>query len=263
MSYGRCRPEHLESVPPMARLLPFFLLLALAAPATAAAAAPPLRPKDARGPLGNATLSNERTLTRWAHTNLIESIRAWPDKRAHRIGRLHWDTEDGPPEVYVVLASHVDAGTRTWLRIRVPGRPNGRTGWVREDALSQLYVVETQLVVDRRRFTATLYKRGEPVWRSRVGVGAPGTPTPAGRFWIREKLRNLGGSPLYGPWAFGTAAYSNELTDWPGGGVVGMHGTDQPYLIPGRPSHGCVRVPNDRIRKLARLLPVGTPLRIR
>ena len=52
------------------------------------------------------------------------------------------------------------------------------------------------------------------------------------------------------------------LTDWPGGGVVGIHGTDQPSLIPGHPSHGCVRVPNGAILALARLMPLGTPVRI-
>ena len=47
-----------------------------------------------------------------------------------------------------------------------------------------------------------------------------------------------------------------------GGGVVGIHGTDQPQLIPGRPSHGCIRVPNDVVLRLAELLPLGTPVTI-
>ena len=67
--------------------------------------------------------------------------------------------------------------------------------------------------------------------------------------------------PVYGPWAFGTGAYS-ALSDWPGGGVVGIHGTNAPQLIPGRPSHGCVRVPNGALERLQRLMPVGTPVRI-
>ena len=87
----------------------------------------------------------------------------------------------------------------------------------------------------------------------------PGTPTPSGRFWVRERLSNLGGNPAYGPFAFGTSAYS-RLSDWPGGGVVGIHGTNQPGLIPGRPSHGCVRVPNGKIMKLKGVMPVGTPI---
>jgi lipoprotein-anchoring transpeptidase ErfK/SrfK len=156
-----------------------------------------------------------------------------------------------------------DVDEMPWLRIRLPGRPNGRTGWVREEQLSNLRAIRTQLTIDRRALRATLRRNGKRIWSSPVGVGKRGTITPAGTFWIRERLANLGGDPLYGPWAFGTSAYSDTLTDWPGGGVVGIHGTNQPELIPGRPSHGCVRVPNPAIRRLAKLMPVGTPVVIR
>jgi lipoprotein-anchoring transpeptidase ErfK/SrfK len=100
------------------------------------------------------------------------------------------------------------------------------------------------------------------IWSARVGVGAPGTPTPAGRFYVREKIHNLRGDPLYGPWAIGTSAYS-RLSEWPGGGVIGIHGTDRPGLIPGRPSHGCVRLRNDDVTELVQKLPLGTPIWIR
>lgn len=243
------------------RLLPLLLLASLAVPATAAAEELPLRSKGDRSPLGDERLSNETTLTRWAHTNLIGTIRSKPTKRSTALGKLRWNTEDGYPEVYVVLQSRLDRSERPWLQIRIPARPNGRKGWVREEYLSNLKTIQTQLTVDRRRLKATLRKNGRRIWTSRIGIGAPGTPTPRGRFWIRERLNNLGGSPIYGPWAFGTAAYS-RLSDWPGGGVIGIHGTNQPSLIPGRPSHGCIRVPNWNITRLARLMPVGTPVRI-
>jgi lipoprotein-anchoring transpeptidase ErfK/SrfK len=155
----------------------------------------------------------------------------------------------------------MDALGRRWLHIRVPTRPNGSTGWVLESALSPLHAVRTQLVIDRRALRASLYRDGKRIWNASVGVGKRSTPTPSGNFWIRERLRGLGDSTAYGPWAFGTSAYSN-LSDWPGGGVVGIHGTNQPGLIPGRPSHGCVRIRNDKVRLLARLMPVGTPVRI-
>ena len=136
----------------MRRLSPLLvLLLALVAPASAAAGAPPLRAKGVTGPLGEETLSNETTLSRWAHTNLTAKIRAKPGYRQRAVGRLRWDTEDGPPEVYLVLGSRLDTLKRPWLKIRIPGRPNGRTGYVPEQALGPLRVVETQLVVDRRR----------------------------------------------------------------------------------------------------------------
>jgi lipoprotein-anchoring transpeptidase ErfK/SrfK len=70
-------------------------------------------------------------------------------------------------------------------------------------------------------------------------------------------------SSFYGPVAFGTSARSSVLTDWPAGGFVGIHGTDRPDLIPGRVSHGCIRMQNRDIMRLARLMPVGTPLTIR
>ncbi|MCA1683867.1 MAG: L,D-transpeptidase, partial [Actinobacteria bacterium] len=95
---------------------------------------------------------------------------------------------------------------------------------------------------------ATLYRDGRRIWTSRIGIGARATPTPPGRFWIRSRLRGLAHSPAYGPYAFGTGAYS-VLSDWPGGGVIGIHGTNQPQLIPGRPSHGCVRLPNAAITR--------------
>ncbi|HWT92362.1 MAG TPA: L,D-transpeptidase, partial [Solirubrobacteraceae bacterium] len=198
---------------------------------------------------------------RWAHPASRAPVRTRPRTGVRTIARLRAATEDGLPEVYLALRSQVDEAGRVWVQIRLPMRPNGRTGWVTREALADLETVRTRLTVSRRTLRATLYDRGRVVWRSRVGVGAPGTPTPAGSFYVRERLRNLGGGTVYGPWAFGTSAYS-VLSDWPGGGVVGIHGTDQPRLIPGRPSHGCVRVPNAAIRRLARLMPVGTPVRI-
>jgi hypothetical protein len=213
------------------------------------------------GALSRTVLSNEVTYTRWANTRHYASVRAFPSPTARRIAGLHFRTEDGLPEVYVVLASQLDSRGDRWYAIRLPMRPNGRIGWVRPEALGPLHLLHTRLIVDRHRLTATLYNFGRRIWFSRIGVGKWSTPTPAGRFWIREKFRVPGGGS-FGPYAFGTSAYSNTLTDWFGGGVIGIHGTDQPGLIPGRPSHGCIRVPNPAILRLARLMPAGTPLLI-
>ena len=98
--------------------------------------------------------------------------------------------------------------------------------------------------------------------RAKVGVGRAAWPTPAGEFYIRDKVSGFD-DPFYGPVAFGTSARSAVLTDWPGGGFVGIHGTNEPGLIPGRISHGCVRMRNEDIVRLARLMPVGTPLTIK
>jgi hypothetical protein len=206
------------------------------------------------------TLSHSHTLTRWAYPVRPAVVRTEPRPGARGITRLHFVTEDGYPEIYVLLAERRVKGT-TWVHLRVPGRPNGRHGWVPRDALGPYRSVRTFIVVDRRRLRLTLYRSGRPVLTVPVGIGKSATPTPAGRFWIREKL-TVRGRPAYGPRALGTSAYAPYLTDWPNGGVIGLHGTDQPHLIPGRPSHGCIRLRNRDIMRLYRLVPRGTPVDI-
>jgi hypothetical protein len=259
------------STPPPVGALGFALMLALAlpasasagsAPAVAPASPPPLSLSSAPGVKGSVRLSNERTLTRWAHPVRRAAIRWLPTPHARRIVRTRPLTEDGFPEVYLVLRRWSDSSGHTWLRVRIPMRPNGRKGWVRGSALGPVYRVRTQLIVDRSKLRATLRKRGRKIWRAPVGIGSPSTPTPAGHFWIREKFKTHSSGGLYGPVAFGTSDYS-VLSDWPGGGVIGIHGTNEPSLIPGRPSHGCIRVQNSAVRRLWRLMPIGTPLLIR
>ncbi|HET6546802.1 MAG TPA: L,D-transpeptidase, partial [Solirubrobacter sp.] len=128
---------------------------------------------------------------------------------------------------------------------------------------SELQPVTTWLKISTKTFRATLMKRGRKVWSARVGVGQPQWPTPRGQFYIRAKLTGYGSAgSFYGPVAFITSATSPTLTDWPGGGLVGVHGTSLPGLIPGRISHGCVRIRNGDILRLARLMKVGTPVTI-
>ena len=218
----------------------------------------------ADSPVGTTKkISNETTLTRYANPNDSGPIRSDHSTGARTIAHLRLNTEDRLPNNYLVLRSFTPARGAIWYEVRVPGRPNGRTGWVREDSLGPLQTVRTQLIVDRRSLRATLLRKGRRIFSAPVGVGKASTPTPPGRFWIRERLVIGGGGGAYGPLAFGTSAYSDKLTDWPRGGVVGIHGTNEPRLVPGRPSHGCIRMHNADIRRLGRLMPIGTPLLIK
>ena len=101
------------------------------------------------------------------------------------------------------------------------------------------------------------------MFRARIGVGKAESPTPAGHYYVRERLVPSSSGGIYGVLAFGLSAYSPWRTDWPGGGQVGLHGTNQPGLIPGRISNGCIRLRNRAVRRLDRLMSVGTPVRIR
>jgi hypothetical protein len=200
----------------------------------------------------------------FAFVNHRVVARARPRASARAITRLRLTTQDGTDELVGVLARRVDAAGRSWLRVRLPIRPNNTTGWVPEGALGPLHRVRTWLRIDTSRFRISLVRGGRVVFRAQIGVGQPQWPTPRGEYYIRSRLSGYGAAgSFYGPVAFGTSAHSDKLTDWPAGGIVGIHGTSLPALIPGRISHGCVRLRNPDILRLDRLMPVGTPVTIR
>jgi lipoprotein-anchoring transpeptidase ErfK/SrfK len=177
------------------------------------------------------------------------------------LGRLEVTTQDGTSElVYKQQRAFVNGAW--WVQVRLPLRPAGQVGWVPQRALGAPQTVHTYVVVSTERMTLTLYRGGRAIFFARVGTGKASTPTPHGQFYIRDRLTGFPPDSLYGPLAFGTSALSNVETDWPGGGVIGIHGTDEPWLIPGHPSHGCIRMRNADVLRLARLLPIGTPLTI-
>ena len=207
-----------------------------------------------------ATLSNLKTLTRYAYPENAARAHEYPNARSRVVGTLHFLTPDGQAAVYLALRSYT-AGDITWIEVPLPGRPNGRTGWVTSAALGEFHVVHEYNRVDRETTRLTLYRDGRPIFSAPVGVGRPSLPTPSGHFYVTEKLQSVG-APVYGPYALGTSAYAPTLSEWPGGGVVGIHGTDEPQLIPGYPSHGCIRLRNEDITRLYPLVQVGTPIEI-
>ena len=208
-------------------------------------------------------LSNERTFTRWAHSASFQPIFSQPSSSSAQVARLHWNTEDGFPEVYLLLRAHWDGQGEEWIELRIPGRPNGRVGWVRRGALGAMHITHRLVVVDRERLQLSVYAEGRLLWSAPVGIGAPTMPTPAGHFWIREKFKVDDPASGYYPYAFGTADYST-LTDWPRAGVVGIHGPFfAPSSIPGRVSHGCIRLRVSADARLAEYVGPGTPLLVR
>ncbi len=196
----------------------------------------------------------------WARVVSPAMARTEPSLDAEPVARLSVRTPEGSAGIVSVIATALDPiSGYPWVRIVVPGLPNGRTGWVARTALGGSEVSTGRLVVDTQTLTASLERAGRVVLRVPVGVGASNWPTPLGEFVVRSRLTRYK-SARYGPVAFGTTARSAVLTDWPGGGVVGIHGTDRPDLLPGRVSHGCIRMRNEDILRLTRLMPIGTPL---
>jgi lipoprotein-anchoring transpeptidase ErfK/SrfK len=206
------------------------------------------------------TLTNHR-IAHWAPVLTAAPVRTKPTTSARTITTLDTMTTDGTSNIVLVLA-RLDLGPHeTWFRVRLPILPNNSTGWVKAGYLGHRYVVHTHLYVNRATLRATLKRDGRAVFTTIVGVGRSYWPTPAGQFYIRDKLTGFD-DPVYGPIAFGTSARSTVLTDWPGGGFVGVHGTNEPSILPGHVSHGCIRMPNESILRLAQLLQVGSPLTV-
>ncbi len=187
------------------------------------------------------------------------AVRAKPNRGSARLTVLTQFRDDFRPRVVLALGVRRDRdGQPSWYRISLPGRPNGRTGWVPAGSV-HLKPVRKEIVIDRSERTLELRSAGRVVLRTRVAVGAAGMETPLGRFYVMAKFRPS--APILGAFAFETSAYS-KLSEWPGGGIVGIHGTNTPSLLGQAVSHGCVRVANDAILRLRGLVPVGTPIRI-
>src|SRR3954470_7097334 len=196
-------------------------------------------------------------VSRWAFTLKTAIARRSPDVGSAAVARLRLRTQDGTDELVMVLRRGVGASGRRWVEVRLPILPNNSTGWVPQEALGGFHRVRTWLRIDTKHLRATLIRSGHKVFRARIGVGRRQWPTPKGQFYVRDRLEGFKPGGMYGPLAFGLNARSDVLTDWPQGGFVGVHGTDTPSILPGRVSHGCIRMRNRDILRLGRLMPVG------
>jgi lipoprotein-anchoring transpeptidase ErfK/SrfK len=188
------------------------------------------------------------------------AVRTAPTRKARVITTLTQFRSDFRPRTLLAVRARGDGnGTPAWYEFAIPGRPNGRRGWVPAGSVT-LKPVDRWLVIFRgeRRFSFVL--RGRVVRSGPVAVGAPGMETPLGMFFVQAMFRPTA-TPILGAYAFETSGYS-KLSDWPGGGVVGVHGTDTPELIGQAVSHGCVRLRNEDALFLRTVVRVGTPVKV-
>jgi len=188
------------------------------------------------------------------------AVRSAPKVNARRIATMKAIRFDFRRTVFFVT-TRIVRGNGGWYRVKVPGRPNGRSGWVPERQLRLLRSAgPLRIVIDRSRRQLVL-KRGEKtVMDAPVAVGKSGAPTPLGRFYVTAKFAPS--NDFLGPWAFELSAYA-AITDWPRGGIVGLHGTSEPWSIGSRASSGCIRTYNWVIRGLRRKIRDGTVVRIK
>ncbi|ADB53072.1 L,D-transpeptidase [Conexibacter woesei] len=201
------------------------------------------------------------------------AVRAAPTASSRRTGRVlpvaKWN---GGSVRLLVLESHRERGSerehggeRLWLRVALPERPNGRSGWIDADAV-RLAPVRWRVEVDVDARRAAAFHDGREVRSWRVVVGAPGTVTPRGLFAVYERVRQPAGSEL-GPYALHLTAHSDTLFDYGGGrGRVALHGRAGALLadpLGSASSHGCVRMDSAVVTWLAARAGPGTPVLVR
>ena len=146
-----------------------------------------------------------------------------------------------------------------WLRVQLPVRPNRTTGWI-PTSQATLSSTSMSVRVDLTTKTMHVWDGSTLVLETQTTIGAPGTPTPLGTFFVND---HVAGSGSYGPHILSLSAYSETLETFNGGvPVIAIHGTNRPDLIDGAHSKGCVRVTNDIVTQLKGMLPVGTPVQI-
>lgn len=237
-----------------------FLALALLASIAPRASAEASRAASASEP---SRASSVRVVGSGTLTRATVPVLAAPQAGARRVALMRQFRPDFRPQVVLALdALRRRDGAPAWYRISVPGRPNGQTGWVRASAV-ELRPVRKRLVVYRGERRFEFWDGDRLVRTGKVAVGKPGAETPTGLFYVTWKF-NPRIDPdwaILGAYAFETSAYS-KLTDWPGGGIVGVHGTPWPHLLGQAVSHGCIRLHNRDILFLKPRVPLGTPVKI-
>lgn len=166
--------------------------------------------------------------------------------------------ENGAPLVFLVQEYHGD-----WLKVVLPVPPTGSTGWVRAEEVKLLqhsYRVSVQL----RAHRITVFDGDAVILTEPIGVGPAAARTRGGNYYIKELLRPPGPNGPYGAYVYGFSGFSNQLlSPAGGGGVVGIHGTNDPSSIGRNVDHGCIRMSNAGITRLKDRLPLGTPVEVR
>jgi lipoprotein-anchoring transpeptidase ErfK/SrfK len=186
--------------------------------------------------------------------------RAAPDGGARIVGSVPVSTPFTRSRMTLPVVETATAGGAAWVRVRLPMRPDGATGWVPADAGSA-GSTSWAIVIHRAERRAVVLDEGRVQASFSIVVGKPSTPTPLGTFFVVEKLR-LAPGVTEGPWALATSAYSDVLSGFAGGdGQVALHGTVGLADPLGTfSSHGCVRFAPAAITWIANHVDLGTPV---
>jgi lipoprotein-anchoring transpeptidase ErfK/SrfK len=210
-----------------------------------------------------ATAAEAPPVQRGVRLDVPVNVHVKPNQRSRTIARIETFTPATlRAAVYPVVSSEVAAAGKEWLRVRLPMRPNGATGWI-PARVTKPVALPWRIRISLHNRLASVYRNGRVVRRFRVVVGAPRTPTPRGHFYVVERVK-LHTSWARGLWALALSAHSERLKHFEGGdGQVALHARGSLSAPLGTAaSHGCIRVADRTIAWLASRVPRGTPVDI-
>ena len=173
-----------------------------------------------------------------------------------------WNIDDDPSKPSVPEVFLVEEQRPGWVKVLLPVRPNGSSGWIHAGDV-QVSPNPYHIQVDIAAHQITVFNGTEVTYQGPVANGAPETPTPPGLFYTRVLLQTPDPRSVYGPFAYGLSAHSDALTTFEGGDAeIGIHGNNDASALGKSVSHGCIRMDNDAITALSKVLPLGTPVQI-
>lgn len=145
-----------------------------------------------------------------------------------------------------------------WLRVLLPARPNGATGWLKSSAPLETAHSKSVVKVDVDNHKLTLHQDGEQTGQWSVATGTKKTPTPRVRTYLMASIIDAN-QKKYTPVVLPLGAHSDTLDTFGGGpGTVAIHGWSTDSSVFGHAvTNGCIRVPADALSKL-RSVPLGS-----
>jgi lipoprotein-anchoring transpeptidase ErfK/SrfK len=183
---------------------------------------------------------------------------AAPSKTVPNPWLLNEEPDKQIPQVFLVEEQRPDG----WLRVLLAERPNGSTGWVRQSDV-QLTPNPYRMQVKLGEHKITVFQGTNVIYEGDVATGKAETPTPPGKYYTRVLIQAPDPTTVYGPFAYGLSAHSEVLTEFSGGDAeVGVHGNNDASVLGKSVTAGCIRMDNDQITKLSKVLPLGTPVEI-
>ncbi|MDV6013941.1 L,D-transpeptidase [Haloechinothrix sp. LS1_15] len=142
-----------------------------------------------------------------------------------------------------------------WVRVLLPSRPNGSTGWLPDADLERAHT-PYEIHVHLGSKTLRLLSNGEEIGTWTIGIGRPETPTPTGRTFLLGSFTDE--NQQFSPVILPLGAHSDTLNDYGGGpGTVAIHTWPTTDVLGTATSDGCVRVPQEALDHLTEV-PLGT-----